>query len=58
MAIKSADNFRLIRKNGITIRKTIDVSIATFCIENNLELLHKDSYFWTICKTSKFKNRK
>lgn len=45
MAIKSADNFRFLRKNGITIRKTIDVIIATFCIENNLELLHNDRDF-------------
>lgn len=45
IAIKSADNFRFLRKNGITIRKTIDVIIATFCIENNLELLHNDRDF-------------
>jgi len=45
IAIKSADNFRFLRKNGITIRKTIDVIIATFCIENNLELLHNDHDF-------------
>ena len=30
MAIKSADNFRLLRKKGITVRKTIDVLIATY----------------------------
>ena len=45
IAIKSADNFHFLRKNGITIRKTIDVIIATFCIENNLELLHNDKDF-------------
>lgn len=45
LAIKSADNFRSLRKKGITIRKTIDVIIATFCIENNLELLHNDKDF-------------
>ena len=39
LAIKSADNFRTLRKQGITVRKTIDVIIATFCIENNHELL-------------------
>ena len=45
MAVKSADNFRLLRRKGITIRKTTDVIIATFCIENNLQLLHADKDF-------------
>jgi len=44
-AIKSADNFRLLRKRGVTVRKTIDVLIATFCIEMNLPLLHSDKDF-------------
>jgi predicted nucleic acid-binding protein len=30
---------------GITVRKTIDVMIATFCIENGFELLHNDRDF-------------
>ena len=33
IAIKSADNYRSLRKKGITVRKTIDVIIGTFCIE-------------------------
>ena len=45
MAIKSADNFRALRKKGITIRKTVDVIIATFCIEQNLPLLFSDRDF-------------
>jgi predicted nucleic acid-binding protein len=45
VAKKSADNFRLLRKKGITVRKTIDVLIATFCIERNLALLHSDKDF-------------
>ena len=45
MAVKSADNFRLLRRKGITIRKITDVIIATFCIENNLQLLHADKDF-------------
>lgn len=45
MAIKSAKNFRLLRKRGITVRKTIDVLIATFCIEKNLALFHSDKDF-------------
>jgi len=42
LAIKSADNFRYLRTKGITIRKTVDLIIGTFCIENDIELLHKD----------------
>ena len=45
MALKSADNYRLLRKQGITIRKTVDVIIASFCIENNLPLLFSDKDF-------------
>jgi len=45
MAIKSADNFRLLREKGITVRKTIGVLIATFCINKNLPLLHSDKDF-------------
>jgi predicted nucleic acid-binding protein len=45
MAIKSADNFRDLCKKGITVRKTIDVMIATFCIENGHELLFSDKDF-------------
>jgi predicted nucleic acid-binding protein len=45
MAIKSAENFRTLRKQGITVRKTIDVIIATFCIENGHSLLFADRDF-------------
>jgi len=45
MAIISAENYRKLRKNGITVRKTIDVIIATFCIEKGFELLHNDRDF-------------
>lgn len=45
IAIKSADNFRALRKQGITIRKTADVIIATFCIERDLPLLFSDKDF-------------
>ena len=44
-AIKSADNFRSLKKKGITVRNTIDVMIATFCIENDFILLHNDRDF-------------
>ena len=45
MAIKSAENFRALRKKGITIRKTVDVIIATFCIDRKLPLLFSDKDF-------------
>ena len=43
--IKSANNYRQLCKQGITIRKTIDCLIATYCIENNLPLLFSDKDF-------------
>ena len=45
IAVKSAENYRTLRKKSITIRKTIDVIISTFCIENDLQLLHNDKDF-------------
>ena len=45
IAVKSADNFRKLRKKGVTIRKTADVIIASFCIEHNLPLLFSDKDF-------------
>jgi len=45
MAIQSAKNYRYLRTKGITVRKTIDVMIATCCIENNFTLLHTDKDF-------------
>jgi len=50
IAIKSANNYRQLRKKGITIRKTIDVIIGTFCIENDLQLLHNDKDFFPLEK--------
>lgn len=45
MALKSAENYRALRRKGITIRKTNDVIIATFCIENQIPLLFSDRDF-------------
>jgi len=45
IAIKSAMNFRFLRKNGVTIRKTADIIIGTSCIEHELPLLHNDKDF-------------
>jgi predicted nucleic acid-binding protein len=49
-AIKSAENYRMLRKNGITLRKTIDMLIGTFCIENEFILLHDDKDFEPMVK--------
>jgi predicted nucleic acid-binding protein len=45
IAIQSAKNYRFLRKKGITVRKTIDTMIATFCIQNKFTLLHNDRDF-------------
>ncbi len=45
VAIQSAQNYRLLRKAGVTVRKTIDIIIATFCIMEGLTLLHDDRDF-------------
>jgi predicted nucleic acid-binding protein len=45
MVVKCADNYRTLRKKGITIRKTNDVIIASYCIECELPLLFVDRDF-------------
>ena len=45
LALVGADNYRRLRKKGITVRKSVDNWIATFCIENNLPLLFSDKDF-------------
>jgi predicted nucleic acid-binding protein len=45
LALESAINYRLLRKKGVTVRKTIDVIIGTFCICHRITLLHDDRDF-------------
>ena len=45
MAIAAAENYRFLRAKGITVRKTIDMLIGTYCIANNIALLHSDRDF-------------
>ena len=45
VAIAAAENFRALRKLGVTVRKTIDTMIATRCIESGYDLLHSDRDF-------------
>ena len=44
-AVQAARNYRILRANGVTLRKTIDTLIATYCIENNYPLLFSDRDF-------------
>lgn len=45
IAVKAAQNFRALRRRGVTVRKTIDTIIATRCIEDGHVLLHNDRDF-------------
>jgi predicted nucleic acid-binding protein len=45
IAVAAAYNFRSLRKRGVTVRKTIDLLIGTWCIEHRVALLHNDSDF-------------
>jgi predicted nucleic acid-binding protein len=45
MAVEVARNYRTLRRLGITVRKTIDCWIATFCILEGHSLLHSDRDF-------------
>ncbi|HEX9201135.1 MAG TPA: PIN domain nuclease [Acidobacteriaceae bacterium] len=45
IAVAAAENYRILRTKGITVRKTIDCLIATFCIREGHELLHRDRDF-------------
>ena len=45
VALQSASHYRELRKKGVTVRKTIDLIIATFCMIENMALLHNDQDF-------------
>ncbi len=50
LAVQAAHHYRLMRKRGATVRKTIDVIIGTFCIARGHELLHADRDFEPMAK--------
>ena len=50
LALKASENYRLLRRRGVTIRKTMDTLIATRCIEDGLTLLHSDRDFVPFAK--------
>ena len=45
LAIQAAENFHKLQRRGVSVRKTVDCFIATFCIQEGHELLHRDSDF-------------
>lgn len=45
LALKVAENYRALRKRGVTVRKTADTIIATFCIDRGIPLLYSDRDF-------------
>ena len=49
-ADRVATRYRRLRRNGVTIRKTIDVVIASFCIDEGFPLLFSDRDFLPMVK--------
>jgi predicted nucleic acid-binding protein len=45
VALAAARNFRELRRRGISLRKTTDLIIATFCMVHEHYLLHQDRDF-------------
>jgi len=45
LAKAAAQNYRVLRGRGHTVRKTIDCLIATFCLRDGHSLLHRDRDF-------------
>ncbi len=45
LAPRAARNYRRLRELGITVRKTSNIIIGTFCIEHRHRLLHDDRDF-------------
>ena len=42
LAVVAAWNYRTLRSQGHTVRRTIDCLIATFCLQHGHSLLHND----------------
>jgi len=45
IAVRAAAHARTLRRLGVTVRKTIDLVIATFCLDRGYALLHADRDF-------------
>ena len=44
-ALAAVDHYRSLRASGITVYSAIDVLVASFCIERDYALLHRDRDF-------------
>ncbi|HYA22811.1 MAG TPA: PIN domain nuclease [Terriglobales bacterium] len=45
LAVAAARNYLTLRKRGLSVRKTIDCIVATFCLDAGHALLHRDRDF-------------
>ncbi len=45
LALRAAEHYRQLRGHGVTVRSAIDVLVASFCIERDYALLHRDRDF-------------
>lgn len=45
LALTAAQHYRSLRQHGITVRSPVDVLVASFCIERDYALLHRDRDF-------------
>ena len=45
LAIAAVEHYRHLRGRGCTVRSTVDVLVAAFCIEHDYALLHDDRDF-------------
>ncbi|MGE3875391.1 MAG: hypothetical protein AB7F74_20750 [Parvibaculaceae bacterium] len=50
LATVAADNYRLLRSKGATVRGTIDVIVATWCIAHNIRLIAANRDFYPMEK--------
>lgn len=45
LALRAAEHYRQLRGHGVTVRSANDVLVASFCIERDYALLHRDRDF-------------
>lgn len=45
LCLQAVHHYRDLRRSGVTVRSSIDVLVAAFCIENDYLLLHRDRDF-------------
>ena len=45
LSVQSARNYRFLRQKGVTVRKTMDMLIGTYCLMHDHEILHNDRDF-------------